>query len=125
MAFLHSNPIIMTEQKEINKDPADEKVYDSFLLDDFTYSTILTEKFKNRKSFQEPDPKKILAFIPGKIKKVYVKKKSKVKEGDILLVLEAMKMNNSIFSPMKGTIKEIYVTAGLSVSKGSLLVEFK
>jgi biotin carboxyl carrier protein len=115
----------MTEQNRINKDPAQETVYDSFLLDDITYETILTEKFKSRKPFQEPDPKKIAAFIPGKIKKVYVKKKSKVKEGDILLVLEAMKMNNSIFSPMKGTIKEVYVTAGLSVSKGALLVEFK
>jgi biotin carboxyl carrier protein len=115
----------MTEQNEINKEPGEEKEYDSFQLNDFTYSTILTEKFKNRKNFQEPDPKKIIAFIPGKIKKVYVKKKSKVKEGDILLVLEAMKMNNSIFSPMKGTIKEIYVTAGLSVSKGALLLEFR
>lgn len=115
----------MTEQNESNKVPKEEKVYDSFQLDDITYSTILTDKFKNKKPFQEPNPKKILAFIPGKIKKVYVKKKSKVKEGDILVVLEAMKMNNSIFSPMKGTIKEVYVTAGLSVSKGALLVEFR
>jgi biotin carboxyl carrier protein len=115
----------MTEHKGINNDPLEETVYDSFHLDDINYATILTEKYKNRKTFQEPDPKKITAFIPGKIKKVYVKKKSKVKEGEILLVLEAMKMNNNIFSPMKGTIKEIYVTAGLSVSKGALLVEFK
>ncbi len=115
----------MTEHKEINNDPVEETVYDSFQLDDITYATILTGKFKNKKTFEAPNPKKILAFIPGKIKKVYVKKKSKVKEGEILLVLEAMKMNNSIFSPMKGTIKEIYVTAGLSVSKGALLVEFK
>ncbi|MCK9398378.1 MAG: acetyl-CoA carboxylase biotin carboxyl carrier protein subunit [Bacteroidales bacterium] len=115
----------MTEQKDIHIDPVEEQVFDSFQLDDVNYETILTEKFKHRKTFQEPDPKKILAFIPGKIKKVHVKKKSKVKEGDILLVLEAMKMNNNIFSPMKGTIKEVYVTAGLSVSKGALLVEFK
>ena len=115
----------MTKQKDINAEPVEEKVFDSFVLDDITYETFLTEKFKRKKPFQVADPKKILAFIPGKIKKVHVKKKSKVKEGDILLVLEAMKMNNSIFSPMKGTIKEVYVTAGLSVSKGALLVEFK
>jgi hypothetical protein len=64
----------MTEQKGINNDPVEEKIYDSFQLDDITYKTILTEKYKSRKTFQEPDPKKILAFIPGKIKKVYVKK---------------------------------------------------
>jgi biotin carboxyl carrier protein len=115
----------MTKEKEINPEPVEEKIYDSFHLDDITYDTFLTEKFKNRIPFAEPDPKKILAFIPGKIKKVHVKKKSKVKDGEILLVLEAMKMNNNIFSPMKGTIKEVYVTAGMSVSKGSLLVEFK
>jgi biotin carboxyl carrier protein len=105
--------------------PREDQVFDSFPLDDITYETILTEKFKNRKSFQATDPKKIVAFIPGKIKKVHVKKKSKVKEGEILLVLEAMKMNNNIFSPVKGTIKEVYVTVGMSVSKGALLVEFK
>ena len=116
----------MAKEKENNiGEPAEESVYDSFHFNDITYETILTEKFKNRIPYKAANPKKITAFIPGKIKKVYVKKKSKVKEGDMLLVLEAMKMNNSIFSPMKGTIKEVYVTAGLSVAKGALLVEFK
>jgi biotin carboxyl carrier protein len=98
---------------------------DSFILDDITYSTNLTNKFRNRKPYEPDDPKKIIAFIPGKIKKVNVKKKSKVKEGEMLLVLEAMKMNNQIFSPMKGTIKEVYVSVGSSVAKGTLLIEFK
>ena len=98
---------------------------DSFLLDDFIYETHLTQKYKKRKPYQPDDPKKITAFIPGKIRKVNVKKKSKVKEGEILLVLEAMKMNNLIFSPMKGVIKEVYVTPGMSVAKGTLLLEYK
>ena len=116
----------MSEEKEnIIEVPGEKIEFDSFLLDDFAYDTILTGKFKNKKPYQASDPKKITAFIPGKIKKVHVKKKSKVKEGEILLVLEAMKMNNNIFSPMKGVIKEVYVTAGISVSKGTLLVEFK
>ena len=113
------------EKDNLTESTGEENNFDSFMLDDITYDTILTNKFKSRKTYQAVDPKKIMAFIPGKIKKVYVKKKSKVKEGEILLVLEAMKMNNNIFSPMKGTIKEVYVTAGLSVSKGSLLIEFK
>ena len=113
------------EKDNIIEDTGEEKIYDSFLLDDFAYDTLLTGKYKNKKPYVAADPKKITAFIPGKIKKVYIKKKSKVKEGEILLVLEAMKMNNNIFSPMKGTIKEVYVTAGLSVAKGALLVEFK
>jgi biotin carboxyl carrier protein len=116
----------MSEEKDKIIDiPEDELVFDAFSLDDFSYETILPEKFKKRKAYQAADPKKIIAFIPGKIKKIHVKKKSKVKEGDILLVLEAMKMNNNIFSPIKGVIKEVYITPGLSVAKGALLVEFK
>jgi biotin carboxyl carrier protein len=116
----------MTEHQDITPEyKAEEPELDQFTLDDFSYETLLTEKFKKRKPYKAADPKKIVAFIPGKIKKVHVKKKSKVKEGDILLVLEAMKMNNNIFSPLKGVIKEVYVTPGLSVAKGALLLEFK
>jgi biotin carboxyl carrier protein len=116
----------MVKDKEITAQPEpQENSYESISLDDFAYDTFLTTKFRNKKPYQAADPKKIYAFIPGKIKKVHVKRKSKVKEGEILLVLEAMKMNNNIFSPVKGTIKEVYVTAGLSVAKGTLLIEFK
>jgi biotin carboxyl carrier protein len=107
------------ENTEVNTD------FDLFTMDDFSYETLLTEKFKRRKPYVADDPKKVFAFIPGKIRKVHVKKKSKVKEGEILLVLEAMKMNNNIFSPIKGVIKEVYVAPGLSVAKGTLLIEFK
>ena len=109
-------------KKEI-KNKKEEPVYESFLLDDATYKTLLTKKYHKRKPYEEKDPKKILAFIPGKIKKVYTKNGAKVKEGEKLLVLEAMKMNNTIFSPLKGTIKEVYVTAGMSVAKDALLIE--
>lgn len=111
-------------KKKNSKPKKEDHGFDSFLLNDTTYKTRFTQKFLKRKSYTEKDPKKITAFIPGKIKKIYIKKGSRVKEGDKLLVLEAMKMNNSIFSPQKGTIKEVYVTAGLSVAKNALLVEF-
>jgi biotin carboxyl carrier protein len=94
-------------------------------LESGTYKTTFPAKFLQRKPYQEVDPKKIVAFIPGKIRKVYVKKGSKVKEGDKLLVLDAMKMNNLIFSPQKGVIKEVYVTVGISVAKNAVLVELE
>lgn len=112
------------KQQNDPKAKKEEKEFESFLLNDAIYKTKLTGKFLKRKAYQEKDPKKITAFIPGKIKKLYVKKGSKVKEGEKLLVLEAMKMNNTIFSPHKGSIKEVYVTVGLSVAKDALLVEF-
>ena len=94
-------------------------------LESGSYKTTFTQKFLERKPYQEVDPKKVLAFIPGKIRKVYVKKGARVKEGDKLLILEAMKMNNVIFSPIRGVVKEVYVTPGISVAKNALLVEFK
>ena len=94
-------------------------------LESGSYKTTFTKKFLERKPYQEVDPKKILAFIPGKIKKVYVKKGSRVKEGDKLLILEAMKMNNVIFSPLRGVVKQVHVSQGISVAKHALLIEFK
>jgi len=117
----------MSDEKKIKTEEEVNEAgnMESLKLDDFTYQTNLTNKYRNRKPYEPEDPKKVFAFIPGKIRKVNVKKKSKVKEGEILLVLEAMKMNNLIFSPIKGVIKEVYVAPGTSVAKGTLLLEFK
>ncbi len=101
-----------------------DKQYEILNIDQVAYRTLLTDKFIHRTVYEATDPKKVIAFIPGKIKKISVKKGSKVKEGDKLLVLEAMKMNNSILSPRKGVIKEVYVTLGISVAKNALLLEF-
>ncbi|MBL7105777.1 MAG: biotin/lipoyl-binding protein, partial [Bacteroidales bacterium] len=54
---------------------------------------------------------------------IYVKKGKKVKEGDKLLILEAMKMKNDIVSPVNGTIKKINVKEGSRVTKKDILIE--
>jgi biotin carboxyl carrier protein len=113
-----------SEKKE-KKEKKEQNGFDTFHLNDVNFKTYLTVKFKKRKPYQENDPKKVIAFIPGKVRKVFVKKGSRVKEGDKLLVLEAMKMNNNILSPMKGTILEVYVATGISVAKDALLIEFE
>ena len=115
----------MMKEKTEPKEQKEQNGFDTFHLNEVNFKTYHTAKFKKRIPYQEKDPKKINAFIPGKIKKVFVKKGSRVKEGDRLLILEAMKMNNNIFAPMKGTIKEVYVTAGITVAKNALLVEFE
>ena len=94
-------------------------------IENVNYKTILTRKFVERKPYVEHDPKKIVAFIPGVIKKIFIKEGSKVKEDNPLLVLEAMKMNNKILAPMNGVIKKIHVKQGKSVLKNDLLIEFK
>ena len=59
--------------------------------------------------------------MPGRIVKVYVKEGEKVKDGQPVLVLEAMKMQNEIKSPQSGKITKMNPKAGESVEAGSLL----
>lgn len=64
----------------------------------------------------------ITAPMPGKIISIKVKTGQTVKEGDLLLILEAMKMENEIYSSCAGTIKEIKVTEGAVVNPGDILI---
>ncbi|WP_411031553.1 biotin/lipoyl-containing protein [Spongiimicrobium sp. 3-5] len=67
----------------------------------------------------------IEAPMPGLILDVAVDKKQQVKEGDTLLILEAMKMENIITSPRDGIIKSIAVSKGEAVVKKQLLIAFE
>lgn len=66
----------------------------------------------------------IKAPMPGLIIELRVKPGDKVKTGDPLLVLEAMKMENIIKAPGEGLVKEVKVKKGDIVEKGQLLIEF-
>ena len=64
----------------------------------------------------------VTAPMPGNILKVNVNVGDKVKEGQVLVVLEAMKMENEIMAPCAGTVKQILVTKGATVDTGSAMV---
>jgi acetyl-CoA carboxylase biotin carboxyl carrier protein len=64
----------------------------------------------------------ILAPMPGNIWQILVKPGQEVKEDDELLVLEAMKMENPIFSPIDGVVKEINVKEKDAVDVDQLLM---
>jgi biotin carboxyl carrier protein len=63
--------------------------------------------------------------MTGRVISVNVKPGDTVSEGQILLVIEAMKMENEIAAPMSGEIKEVAVAPGGRVSEGDLLVQFE
>ena len=63
----------------------------------------------------------ITAPMPGTILKVNVANGQAVKKGDVLMVLEAMKMENEIMAPADGTVSSVNVNAGASVEAGSVL----
>lgn len=65
---------------------------------------------------------KIAAPMPGTIVSVNVSEGQSVKKGDVLVVLEAMKMENEIKAPRDGSISSVAVSKGASVDTGATLV---
>ena len=59
--------------------------------------------------------------MPGNILAVNVTNGAAVKKGDVLMILEAMKMENEIMSPCDGTVLSVNVTKGASVETGAVL----
>ena len=66
--------------------------------------------------------KSVDAPMPGNIISVNVKPGQPVKKGDVLLILEAMKMENEIMAPCDGTVGSVNVTAGQTVQSGQQLL---
>ena len=110
-----------------NKEEAQKPRFSSLVIQEqgAKYKTLLTEKYKNRKVWEQPDERKIKSLIPGTVIKVYVEEGQKVKEGDLMMILEAMKMKNKIYFPMDGTVKKIYVSEEEKVPKDHLMIELE
>ena len=68
---------------------------------------------------------KINAPMPGTILDIKVAPGQPVNQGDTLLVLEAMKMENEIYAPAAGTVDVVCVTKGVAVNSGDLLLTLK
>lgn len=88
------------------------------------------KKTKSKPKASKPAPKKaapvgghsIDAPMPGTILSMNVSEGDSVSNGDVLLVLEAMKMENEIASDIDGTVKSVTVSNGDSVDAGEVLV---
>ena len=65
---------------------------------------------------------KVTAPMPGNILKVNVEVGQKVSKGDVLCILEAMKMENDIPCPQDGTVASVNVQKGATVNSGDVLV---
>lgn len=84
---------------------------------------ILHESLKSGKALGSNDA--LIAEMPGKIVKIFVKEGSAVKAGDPLLIMEAMKMENEMRASIDTKIKTVHVKEGINVESGAALITFE
>ncbi len=71
------------------------------------------------------DTTDVVSPMPGKIIKLNIKEKDSVKKGDVLMIVEAMKMENTIYAPKDGVVEKVNASVGDMVDSSKTLVEFK
>lgn len=74
---------------------------------------------------QGPTEADFTAQFPGKVRKISVKEGQKVEAGDLLILMEAMKMEFPIKAPSAGVVKRFLVQEGASVSPGTRLLDWE
>ena len=102
---------------------SDQEKFVEIALENGVFETTVTRKFGRRKPFVRQDPRVIKAVIPGVVAQIDTGVGKTVKQGDTMMILEAMKMLNRIMAPQDGTVKVIRVARGEKVSKGQVLLE--
>ncbi len=100
-----------------------EEKNETIIVHSAVYKTEYTTKYRNRVKWEKPDEKMLHSFMPGTIIDVFVKPGDKLKEGDPLLILEAMKMHNVVQIPFDGKIAKVNVKTGDKIPKGFLMIE--
>lgn len=104
---------------------SEEKEFKTLVVQGAVYKTNYTWKFENRVNWEAPNPNHIYSFIPGTIIDIFVKPKEKVKEGQTLLLLEAMKMQNQVRMPFDGEIVKIHVKKDDVIPRKFLMLEIR
>jgi len=110
------------KKEKKGKETAEMPVFSELEIGGIVYKTTLPSRFQQKK-WNPKNIGEIEALITGIIKNIFVKKGDPVKKGDCVLLLEAMKMNNEILSPVDGTVQDIFVTENSNVTKGTIMVK--
>ncbi len=99
-----------------------EKKIEHLVVDDTSYETEIPEGYIREGKKEAVNPGDIRAIIPGSIIDIKVRKGQDVAAGDVVIVLEAMKMYNDIEAESDGKVAEILVSKGDKVAKGQLMI---
>jgi biotin carboxyl carrier protein len=99
------------------------KKIQSLAVDDTAYETRYTKKFCNHKPWVAPNEQEVKTFIPGTVVTLNVSEGSTVKQGDVLMTYEAMKMNNLVKAPHAGKVEGLSVKEGDKLAKGVVMLK--
>ncbi len=102
----------------VNNQPAPEATQKTTVMN----SPVSSPPAREKESTDRAGGSVVPAPMPGSIIEVRVKTGDAVSPGDVLLILEAMKMENEITSPVKGTVTKITIKGGDTVNSGDPLV---
>jgi len=83
------------------------------------------KKEETKKISSNGEGKEVLSPIQGSVTKIKVKPGDKVKKGDVLLIIEAMKLENEVPSPFDGEVNEVLVNKGQNVASKEVLLTIK
>ncbi|MDR0371612.1 MAG: biotin/lipoyl-binding protein [Prevotellaceae bacterium] len=86
---------------------------------------VATQKMTPVPSGARPSAKKIKSPLPGNVLKINVAVGDKIKDGDVLMVMESMKMENNILAEAGGTITNVNVPVGKAVLQDEVLFEYE
>ncbi|PKP39234.1 MAG: hypothetical protein CVT98_02610 [Bacteroidetes bacterium HGW-Bacteroidetes-15] len=100
-------------------------LYRMIVVEGTKYRTLSTRKNEMRTKWEAPKLKELKSFIPGTVVSLAVKEGDKVEPGDLLMIYEAMKMQNRVLCPFPGIIEKINVKEGDRVPKGFVLAVYK
>lgn len=124
--ILDNNKSKLVSVKEVNHElkryqiQIDGRTY-QVQISDAVDQQILKMNLKSKKSNQL---KELRAPMPGLVRQVNVQVGDQVDSGDALFILEAMKMENVLKSPVNGLVSDLFVKPGESVEKNQILLSF-
>jgi len=116
--------IIDHQSYEVDVDELDNGAYSVMLKDDHFDVQVVDERKKKlaeKLGAGESGQQEVKSPMAGSIWKLLKNKGAEVKEGEVLIILEAMKMENEIRSPIDGVVTSVDVEEGSTVSAGTRL----
>lgn len=102
-----------------------ENEYVDFVVTARKYKTLLTAKYQNRPVWHKPLPGEVVAHLPGTVIRILVEKGQEVEAGQLLMIHEAMKMQNRVVAPVAGVVAELNVAEGDKIVKNHLMVRIE